>query len=291
MKRLLKVFTVLAVFLSLGISNAVAQTYSFAVTDLEGLEQLQREFGPFKERLEALTGYTFKFFPVGSRTAAVEAMKSKKVDFVLTGPAEYVIFKTLTQPKIVAGLARPDYYAVIAVLADSGFDSLSDLKGKKFALGDIGSTSKHLAPLQLLKDAGLDPLKQIERVHTSIRLGWEALKRGDVAAFSTTADKFLSLRAAETAFEQGAFRVLARGADLPSDVILAGSHVPDAVVARLKAIMIANSTALTAEIVKGEDNKKFIGMKFVANLEDKAYNYIRQMYLTAGYPQFSKFIE
>jgi phosphonate transport system substrate-binding protein len=289
-KSLIKALAV--ILLAFGcIGGLSAQTFNFAITDLEGLESLQREFGPFKDKLESLTGYTIKFFPVGSRTAAVEALKSKKIDFVLTGPAEYVIFKTLANPKIVANFSRPDYYAVIAVLADNGYDSLTDLKGKKVALGDIGSTSKHLAPLQLIKDAGLDPLKDIERIHTSVKLGWEGLKRGDVAAFATTSDKFISLRALEKSMEPGAVRVLARGGDLPNDVLLAGSHVPDQVVERLRETLVKNSFALTAEIVKGEDNKKYTGMRFIGKVEDKAYNLIRAMYLSAGYPQFSKFIE
>jgi phosphonate transport system substrate-binding protein len=268
-----------------------AETFSFAITDIEGLESLQREFGPFKEKLESLTGYTIKFFPVGSRTAAVEALKSKKIDFVLTGPAEYVIFKTLANPKIVANFSRPDYYTVIAVLADNGYDSLLDLKGKKMALGDIGSTSKHLAPLQLLKEAGLDPLKDVERIHTSVKLGWEALKRGDVAAFATTSDKFISLRALETSLEPGAVRVLSRGGDLPNDVLIAGSHVSDRVVEKLRETLVTNSLALTSEIVKGNDNKKYTGMRFIGRVEDKSYNSVRAMYMSAGYPQFSTFIE
>ena len=53
-----------------------------AITDLEGLEQLQREFGSFRDLLSKKTGLTIKFFPVASRTAAVEGMRSKKIDFV-----------------------------------------------------------------------------------------------------------------------------------------------------------------------------------------------------------------
>ena len=53
-----------------------------AITDLEGLEQLQREFGAFRDLLSKKTGLTIKFFPVASRTAAVEAMRSKKIDFL-----------------------------------------------------------------------------------------------------------------------------------------------------------------------------------------------------------------
>jgi phosphonate transport system substrate-binding protein len=274
-----------------GVVGAFAQEYSMAVTDIEGLEKLQREFGPFKAKLEELTGFKFKFYAVSSRTAAVEAMKSKKVDFVMTGPAEYVIFKTLVNPQIVVGLNRPDYYTVISVMADSGIDSIAALKGKKIALGDVGSTSKHLAPLQLLKDYGLDPIKDVERVHTSIKLGWEGLKRGDVAAFATTSDKFLSMRNGEKDLEPGAIKVIGRGGDLPCDVMIASPYLPESVIAKVRDAIVKNSKALTDEITKGDDNKKYLGMKFVGSISDASYNYVRQMYLSAGYPQFSKFIE
>ena len=68
----------------------------FIVTDLEGIEEVQREFGPFRDLLQDKTGLTIKFYPVTSRTAAVEAVKSKKADFVLTGPAEYVVMRKMT---------------------------------------------------------------------------------------------------------------------------------------------------------------------------------------------------
>jgi phosphonate transport system substrate-binding protein len=260
-----------------------------AVTDLEGLEQLQREFGAFREILVAKTGLSIDFFPVPNRTAAVEAMRSSKIDFVLTGPAEYVVFQNRTGAKPVVAFARPDYFADIIVLADGGIDSVKDLKGKKIALGDIGSTSKHLAPLQLLKDGGIDPLNDVERVHTSVKLGWEALKKGDVAALATTNDKYLSLRDKEKELPPGAFKVVARGRDLPNDVLLARPGVDPAAVEKVRQAILDNTDALVAAILKGEDNQKFKGMKFLLSVKDSDYDYIRAMYLTAGYPQFSKF--
>lgn len=260
-----------------------------AVCDLEGMEQLQREFGAFRDLLNAKSGLQIEFFPVPNRTAAVEAMRSKKVDFALTGPAEYVVFRNRTEAIPVVAFARPDYFADIIVLAESGIDSVEDLKGKKIALGDIGSTSKHLAPLQILKDNGIDPEKDIERVHTSVKLGWEALKRGDVAAFATTNDKYLSLRDKEKEMPPAAFKVIARGRDLPNDVLIVRPGVDAAVVEKVRQAILANSDELVASILKGEDNQKFKGMKFLLSVEDADYDYVRAMYLTAGYPQFSKF--
>jgi phosphonate transport system substrate-binding protein len=213
-------------------ATAGEKVYNLAITDLEGLEQVQREFGSFKELLEEKTGMKFKFFAVSNRTAAVEAMKSEKVDFALTGPAEYVVFKKRVDCKQVVGFSRPDYFATIIVKADSGITSVKDLKKKKVAIGSVGSTSKHLAPLQILKDNGLNPMKDVDTVHTSVKLGWEALKKGNVEAFGTTNSKFVSLRMNETEYEPGAFKVIARGPDLPNDLLLAGSHVSDKTVKR-----------------------------------------------------------
>jgi phosphonate transport system substrate-binding protein len=260
-----------------------------AICDLEGIEQLQREFGAFREILVAKSGLSIEFFPVPNRTAAVEAMRSKRIDFALTGPAEYVVFRNRTEATPVVAFARPDYFADIIVLAESGIDSVQDLKGRKVALGDIGSTSKHLAPLQILKDNGIDPQKDVERVHTSVKLGWEALKRGDVAAFATTDDKYQSLRAKEKDLPPGAFKVIARGRDLPNDVLVVRPGVDPAAVEKVRQAITANSDELVAAILKGEDNQKFKGMKFLLSVKDSDYDYVRAMYQTAGYPQFSKF--
>lgn len=201
-----------------------------AVTDLEGLEQVQREFGGFRDRLAKETGLAIEFYAVPSRTAAVEAMNAKKVDLVLTGPAEYVVFRKRAGAVPVLGFSRPDYFATMVVLADSGLGRVADLRGKKVALGPVGSTSKHLAPVQILKDNGLTPGADVEIVHTSIELGWEALKRGDVAAFGTTNDKFLKLREHEKTMAPGSFRVIARGPDLPNDVLLARADLDASIV-------------------------------------------------------------
>jgi phosphonate transport system substrate-binding protein len=261
------------------------------VTDIEGLEQIQREFGAFRDLLAAKTGLDIEFLPVPNRTAAVEAMRSEKVDFVLTGPAEYVVFRTRTNAVPVIGFSRPDYFADIVVLADSDVQSVADLRGRKIALGSVGSTSKHLAPMQVLKDHGLDPLSEVEVVHTSIKLGWEALKRGDVAAMATTDDKFLKLREQEEELEPGAFRVIARSRDLPNDVLLVQPDVDAAVVANLRQAFLDHSAELVAAILQGEDNQKYRGMKFLANVQDSDYDYVRAMYATIGHSKLAQFVD
>jgi len=239
------------------------QPVRLAVTDIVGLEGLQREFGAFLRVLSEATGLDMQFFPVGNRTAAVEVLKSKKVEFVLTGPAEYIVFRKRTDAYPVVDFSRPDYFSAIIVMADKRLNLPTDLKGKKVAFGAIGSTSKHLAPMQLLKDYGVDPLKDIEALHIGENVAWEALKRGDIAALGTTNSVFQRLRKKETALEPGAFRVIARGPDLPNDVLIAGTHVEKAIVDKIRHAFETHAAAMIEAILTGEDNQKYAGMKFL----------------------------
>jgi phosphonate transport system substrate-binding protein len=108
---------------------AIATELRFAVTDIVGLENLQREWGPFQKALKDTAGLDFRFFPVPNRTAAVEALNAKRVDVVLTGPAEYVVFRVRTNAVPVVGLTRADYFSNIVVRADSPYNVPADLKG------------------------------------------------------------------------------------------------------------------------------------------------------------------
>ncbi len=274
----------------LGATAATAETWSIAVTDVEGLERLQAEWGPFKAALEAATGETFDFFPVSSRTASAEALRGETIDFVITGPAEYIIINTLTKATPLIGFGRPDYRCAIVVRADAGIDSMDDLKGKKVAFGDIGSTSNMLCPMQLMADYGVDPVNDIDKVHTASNIAHEALKAGDVAAIGINEGSWISsARSKDTSVPYGYFKVLARSGDLPNDMLLAGAHVPAAVQALVRDSIIANKAQIIAGITQHEENDKYIGMDLVT-IEDAAYDIVRSMYTTAGYPQFDKFL-
>lgn len=270
---------------------AAAEPLRFAVTDVEGLESLQREFGPFADVLAEASGMEVQLFPVTNRTAAAEALRAKKVDFVLTGPAEYVVMQKMTKASPVVGFSRPDYFSAIVVMAGSGINSPADLKGKTVAFDDIGSTSGHLGPMQLLADYGLDPKSELKSMHVNRNVAHEALKRGDVEAIGVNYRSWTDRnRAKDTATSPGSFKVIARGPDLPNDILIAGAHVDQAVIAKVRQIFSERSDDLIAAILKGEDNQKYAGMKFLPNVQDADYQYVRNAYATIGYPQYSDFV-
>ena len=277
---------------ALAITTAVAaqaDDWKIAVTDVEGMERLQLEWGPFKEALEAATGDSFEFFAVNSRTAAAEALRGETVDFVVSGPAEYVVINKLTNATPIVGLGRPDYHCAIVVRADSGINTVADLKGKTVAFGDIGSTSNMLCPMQVLADYGLDPVNDIEKTHTSRNIAHEALKAGDVDALGSNAGSWLNVRNSETDLPYGFFKMIARSGDLPNDMIMVGAHVPAEAASKVQKAIIDNKDSIIAGITAHEENDKYVGMDLV-EIEDSAYDYVRAMYSNAGYPQFDTFI-
>ncbi len=264
--------------------------YNFIITDLEGLEEVQREFGAFRDLLQEKAGIQIKFYPVTSRTAAAEAIRAKKADFVLTGPAEYVVMRTLTKCYPIIGFSRPDYFSAVMVRSNSGYNSVKDLKGKKVAMSSIGSTSGHLGPSQVIMDNGIDPRKDIQVIHTKKEIAWESLKKGDIDAWGYNAGKIMRVRNKDTSIQPGDFKIIARGPDLPNDVLVAAPHVDKKVVEKVVKAISSNSDALIQEILKGDDNQKYKGMRFLDTIKDADYNYVRDMYRTIGQDKFASFV-
>lgn len=294
-KKIKNLSGILLLSLSVSVPAVHAETVRLAVTDLVGLEDLQLEFGAFRDKLSEVTGYDIEFTPVTNRTAAVEALRFKQVDFVLTGPAEYVVMQNRADAKLVVGFSRPDYFAVVVTMAESGYNTVADLIGESVAMGSVGSTSRHLGPIQVLADAGVSPMQDMNIINTRVPILWESLKRGDVAAVGMNNTNFIQLRRQEMengGFQPGAFRVIARGPDLPNDLLMAGSHVSDEVINRLRDGFVNHSDELIDSIVNGggSDVEKYTGMRFVSNIKDIDYNYVRSMYATIGYPEYSDFI-
>ena len=266
---------------------AFAEKIRFAVTDIEGLEVLQQEFGPFEKALEKSTGLDVELFPVASRTAAVEALKAKQVEFVLTGPAEYVVLKSLTDSKIVVAWQRPDYFAQIVVMAEGPIKNADDLKGKKVTFGSVGSTSQHLGPAQALADLGLKYGSDYDAQIISRNTAVQAMIRGDVAGVGMN---FGHLRKVRKAFPDKAFTVVARGRDLPNDILVARKDVKADIFNKIRDSFLKDGQNLMAAVLKGEDNSKYKGGFFLSKVNDKDYDYVRSMYKTIGVDSFSKFV-
>jgi phosphonate transport system substrate-binding protein len=272
-------------------ASAAAQAQEvirFAVTDIDGLEAVQREMGPFAAAFEAASGLKVEFFPVSGRTVAVEAMAADQVDFVLTGPAEYVVFNARLDAQPVVTWNRPDYYSNVVVLDASPYQSADDLKGKKISFGEIGSTSQHLAPATLLAEAGLVYGSDYEPVFLKRNVAVEALIAGEIAAIGLNKTHIDQI---SRNFPDHKMRVLIKGPDLPMDVLLASSKVAPEVVEAVRKTFAEQGAALLAAVVSTEENEKYIGGSFTATVTNADYDGVRRMYENVGVTEFTAFIE
>ena len=267
---------------------ALAQdTLRFAVTDIDGLESLQREMGPFKEAFEAASGLTVEFFPVSGRTVAVEAMAADQVDFVLTGPAEYVVFNARLDAQPVVTWKRPDYYANVVVLDANPAQSPADLKGQKISFGEIGSTSQHLGPVDLMARAGLTYGVDYEPVFLNRNVAVEALISGQIAGIGLNRTHIEQLT---EKFPDQKFRVIAKGEPLPDDILLASPKVAPEVVEAVRKVFAEQGDTLLAAITSTEENAKFIGGGFNPTVTDADYDIVRKMYENVGVGEFTEFV-
>ncbi|WP_237395894.1 PhnD/SsuA/transferrin family substrate-binding protein [Okeania sp. KiyG1] len=154
----------------------------FAVSDAEGMAELQSEYDAFRNALTEVLETQIEFFPVDNFVEAAVSLQLGLVDLVLAGPSEYVIVKARTNAVPIVALTRPNYRSIIAIRADSEIDSLADLKGKKIELGEIGSTGNYIGPIKMLIDAGLNPQSDITIVNSK-EYQLKALKNGEVDAW------------------------------------------------------------------------------------------------------------
>ena len=263
------------------------ETLRLAVTDVQGLEELQRDYGAFRDQLGETLGREIEFFPVADRAAAAVALQSDQVDIVFTGPAEYVVINAKTEAVPFLAITRPNYYSVIAVRADSGITSAEQLKGQQLAMSDIGSTSGHLGPAKILVDQGLDPQNDLE----VLMLGdaeLQALKNGDVKAWGGSYIDYERFLEAEGAQESD-YPILLEGEMLPSDVLVASKNLDPAFVNEMTEKMLADQNALIGAITSVDANEKFVGSELVA-VEDSDYDPIRESYKAIGVNEFSEFV-
>ncbi|GAA6616468.1 phosphate/phosphite/phosphonate ABC transporter substrate-binding protein [Scytonema sp. NUACC26] len=255
----------------------------FTVTDVKGSQELQRDYGAFRTVLEDILNIKIEFFPVESFIAAAPALQLSQVDLVLAGPSEYVILNARAKALPVVALTRPKYYPVIAVRANSGIKSITQLKGKKIAMRAKGGTAGHIYPTKLLLDAGLDPKSDVKLLFLGDR-GMEALKKGEVDAIARSFSGY------EKALRDGGlsateFPAIAIGPPLPSDVFVVSNNLDSAFIERIQNLMLKHQDKLLKAILVSPSNEQFQGSKMTA-VVDADYNIIRKVYKAIGEGDF-----
>ncbi len=255
----------------------------FAVTDVNGIEDLQRDYGLFRTKLEEVLGIKIEFFPVKNTTAAAPALLSREVDIVFAGPSEYLILNARAKAIPIIAIERSKYHSIFVVRANSTIKSLAQLKGKTIAMRKIGSTSGHLAPTKLLIDAGLDPKTDFKTVMLDDK-GGQALKKGEVDAWATASDRYKNILESEGLSEKD-FSVIFTGPLLPGDVFVASNQLASSFIADMRSRMIKHQDQLIQSLLTAKANQRYKGSKLIP-ANDADYNMIREVYQKIGQGNF-----
>jgi phosphonate transport system substrate-binding protein len=130
-------------------------------------EAVLRQKEPLKVYLAKALGREVNIVILPNYKATVEALGNGTLDFAYLGGLTYV--KAHMQYSVIPLVQRSSdtqFHSLFITRADSSIRSLKDLRGRKFAFGDVNSTSGHIMPYLEMRQAGIDPAKELTTRYT-----------------------------------------------------------------------------------------------------------------------------
>jgi len=122
---------------------------------------------PLKEYLSKAIGAPVNLIIPTNYNATVEALGNGSLDFAYLGAVTYIkAHQMYAVIPLVQRSADKNFHSLFITPAESSIKTLADTKGKRFAFGDINSTSGHLIPHLELSQAGINPDKDLQVRYT-----------------------------------------------------------------------------------------------------------------------------
>lgn len=171
-KKILKLVVVSFFLMIFGFGTALAGSWQKdypeltlgVITSENEADRISR-YKPVQAYLEKELGVKLNWRTATDYAGIIEGVKAKKVQVAYFGPASYAKCWIVTNGGVVPLVGEKDirgdfgYHSVVVVKADSPYQKIEDLKGKKLAFADPNSTSGHQAPRYFLTEAGFNPDK------------------------------------------------------------------------------------------------------------------------------------
>lgn len=138
----------------------VPRTLRVGLIPNQAPDRIRAQYQPFQQYLSQRLNMPVELFVATDYAGVVEAMASDRLDVAYFGGLTYVqaeqranIYPIVTEIDRETGTTK--YYSAIIVHADSPYQTVADLRGRRFAFGDISSTSGSLYPRIMLDRAGI----------------------------------------------------------------------------------------------------------------------------------------
>lgn len=240
-----------------------------------------RQYLPFLKYLEKSTGYNFNLRFTPKDKSIIKILGIGKIHFAAIGAGSYLKARAeYNIISIVRGLniyGKAEYQSMIIVSPNSRLRKINDLRGKRFAFGNITSTQGHIIPRIVLAEHGIElkDLGSYEYTGSHFKCA-NAVTSGrfDAGGIQDAMGRELE--------KKGLVRILHTSKYYPSSGIVANSDVPKEVLVKVKLALIdfqpkGRDAAGLYNWAKTEMPNGFVEAK------DKDYEELRKWAVKFGY--------
>jgi phosphonate transport system substrate-binding protein len=223
---------------------ADTKTLAFGVLPAVDAARMQKDFAPLAEEMSKAVGRPVEVIVPDDYADMLHKIIYGEVNVALLSPYIYVGVKSDVQKDVLVQRRMSDaksFRAVCVVKDGTSGKTIAELKGKRVAYVDRGSSSGHLYPRIEMRKQGIDPEKHFSEV--SFAGSHEAV----LAALAKNSADVGCLSERSFAAQKG-YRVLLRSDPVADDVIIARKGVSDSERQALKRMFLdaAKSPAMKA---------------------------------------------
>ncbi len=237
---------------------------------MDGLTQAERE--PLRAYLTKAMGRPVNLASPDLYRETANRLANGSLDFACLGALMYIRSHAAQGViPLVQSTSDANFHSLFITGASSSIHSLADLKGKRFAFGDINSTSGHLIPHRELLQAGIDPETDLQLRYSGSHPATAALVEiGAVDAGAMDEAVFHSLISAGK-LDSRKIRVFHTSRPFVDYVFVARKDVPEAERERFARALLALKEGADNAILRVLRAKQFV------RANDEEYATIRQI--------------
>lgn len=223
-----------------------AERIIFGITPWDDDAKLKAAFKPVFDRIEKDMGIETKFVVAKNYEQLGELVKSGKIDIGFFSPGAYVDAKNkysnlkyiLTLSKLSEQGKVVDYYeGYIFTKKDAPYNSIEDLKGKKFGFTQKTSSSGYKYPMSIFSKMNINPDEYFSKVfflgkHPDVT---DAVLNGNVDAGATWDGHYENVVNAKG----DVFKIIKKTPPIPFDAWAANENVDPELIKNLKKVLLS----------------------------------------------------
>ncbi len=209
--------------------------------------------------------------PAADYAGTVEALRSRRLEIALLGGAGYAQAWINTNGNVepLVQIAGPDgdtgYYSMIVVKADSPFQTIDDLRGKKIVFPDPNSTSGFQVPTFFLRHEGRDHRTFFSQSgfagnhENAVMSVFNGTYDAAATWFTTEERTNVTRMIAKNMIPRGSMRMVWRSPKIEGDAFVARADLPPAFKAAYREALLALPQK-APEVLRALGDGTFTGM-------------------------------